>query len=69
MQKKFQFAVVVPAYKNAEYDIQGMSYMCMSWDEVAREAKNLIELGDDAPYWYIREETDGPFHDRESFPW
>lgn len=69
MQKKFQFAVVVPSYKRAEHNITGMSYMCMNWDEVAREAKNLIELGDDAPFWYIKEMVDGPFHDRESFPW
>ena len=69
MQKKFQFAVVVPSYKQAEQDITGMRYMCLNWDEVAREVKWLIEMGDEAPYWYIEEQMDGPFHDRESFPW
>ena len=69
-EKKFQFAVHLPATNEEEI---GMRIMCVDMAEVAMNVKRLVESHGEI-FYTIEEQMDGPFltHEdlgRESNPW
>jgi len=68
-EKKFQFAVNLPAMNEEEI---GMRIMCVDMAEVAMNVKRLVGRNEDV-FYTIEEQMDGPFLTHEDLgrdnPW